>query len=562
MGRQGAWRPVSPRLTLTATLVAAALVAAAVGTVSGCATEALGDGAAEAPTCSTCHGNSVSPAPPKALDGSTSRTSLGVGAHRAHLTDSPLRAAIACDECHVVPETVDAPGHVDALPAELTFGTLATSRGAEPAWDRDAATCSNVYCHGATLSGGANTVPKWTVADGSQAQCGACHGTPPPAPHPQTGDSLGQCSYCHPGTVAPDGTILVAEGKHINGVVDARGWTCTDCHGSDLNPAPPKSVEGLTATTEVGVGAHQAHLADGPLRAAVACGECHVVPERADAPGHLGPLPAEVTFGALAKTGGLEPTWDRGSNTCSNVYCHGETVPGGTNTTPDWTVVDGTQAACGTCHGFPPPAPHTDRTDCYVCHGETVNQDGTIAWANGTHINGTVDVVASCNACHGSEDNPAPPKSVEGLTATTETVVGAHQAHLHDSAVAKAVACGECHVVPTALGDAGHIDPAPAEVTFGSLATTDGAAPTWDRTSNTCSNVYCHGDTLAGGQHTTPDWTLVDGSQAGCASCHGFPPPAPHPDNMACGTCHPSTVNADGTIDVQGGAHINGQLDF
>ncbi len=548
------------RMNRAGLAVAGALCAAvvALGATSGCGTEALGDGATEAPTCSTCHGNSVSPAPPKALDGSTSRASLGVGAHRAHLTDSPLRAAMACDECHVVPETVDAPGHVDALPAELTFGTLATTRGAEPAWDRDAATCSNVYCHGATLSGGANTAPKWTVTDGSPAQCGACHGAPPPAPHPQSP----QCSYCHPQTVAPDGTILVAEGKHINGVVEARGWTCSDCHGSDANAAPPVSVEGLTDTTETGVGAHQAHLTDGPLRLAVSCDACHVVPDRADAPGHLGPLPAEVTFGGLALAEGAAPTWDRATNTCSNVYCHGGTHEGGEHTAPNWTLVDGSQVGCASCHGFPPPPPHLNRTDCNTCHGDTVNADGTIAVANGTHIDGAVEVAAACNACHGNEDNAAPPQSVEGLTDTTETVVGAHQAHLHDGPVRQAIACAECHVVPTGLDDPGHMDGAPAEVTFGELAQADGAIPTWDRTTNTCSNVYCHGATHEGGQHTAPDWTLVDGSQAGCASCHGFPPPAPHPDDFACGTCHTQTVTGNGAIDVEGGAHINGKVDF
>ena len=44
-----------------------------------------------------------------------------------------------------------------------------------------------------------------------------------------------------------------------------------------------------------------------------------------------------VTFGDLATTAGATPTWDRPSATCSSVYCHGATLPGGTNTRPTWT---------------------------------------------------------------------------------------------------------------------------------------------------------------------------------------------------------------------------------
>ena len=73
-----------------------------------------------------------------------------------------------------VPEAVGDAGHLySAGPAEVTFGPLAMSGGAFPVWDRDAAapTCSNVYCHGATLEDGENTDPVWTVVDGTEAEC-------------------------------------------------------------------------------------------------------------------------------------------------------------------------------------------------------------------------------------------------------------------------------------------------------------------------------------------------------------------------------------------------------
>jgi predicted CxxxxCH...CXXCH cytochrome family protein len=45
-----------------------------------------------------------------------------------------------------------------------------------------------------------------------------------------------------------------------------------------------------------------------------------------------------------------------------------------------------------------------------------------------------------------------------------------------------------------------------------------------------------------------------------CARCHGFPPPAPHPQLVACSACHGSTV-AEGTVIIEGGTHMNGTVD-
>ena len=46
-----------------------------------------------------------------------------------------------------------------------------------------------------------------------------------------------------------------------------------------------------------------------------------------------------------------------------------------------------------------------------------------------------------------------------------------------------------------------------------------------------------------------------------CARCHGFPPPAPHPQNVAnCSVCHATTVGA-GNVLIPGGTHLNGRVD-
>ncbi len=164
-----------------------------------------------AQTCTLCHGSGSDPAPPVDTQGNSATTFTGVGAHQSHLATSTWHAQVACTECHIVPAQPSDPGHYDtALPAELTWGALATADGAVPVWD--GATCSNVYCHGATLIGGGAT-PTWTSVGSGQASCGTCHSLPPGAPHAQDFN----CYTCHPDIDA--GFSFVTPEQHIDGVV-------------------------------------------------------------------------------------------------------------------------------------------------------------------------------------------------------------------------------------------------------------------------------------------------------------------------------------------------------
>jgi predicted CxxxxCH...CXXCH cytochrome family protein len=389
-------------------LVAVTLSVAAAAT--GCAVPRT-ESTASAGQCSGCHGGADNAAPPTSLSGATATSDLGVGAHQRHLRGGAVSAGVACQECHVVPSHVEDPGHMQGDHATVTFGAVATSGGAAPAWDRNAATCSGVYCHGATVSGGSNKAPTWTKVDGTQAACGTCHGIPPPAPHPQVGSATTACAGCHPGTVTPDGKIDLAGGLHIDGKVDVSGLACTSCHGdatraATIAPAPPRDTHGNTSTTSPGVGAHQAHLVAGPLRGPVACSDCHTVPSSTS---HSNGV-VEITFSPFA--GGAGAKFDPATASCSSVYCHGATLAGGTNKTPTWTQVDGTQAACGTCHGVPPSSgrhgDHSGRA-CSDCHGGSYSRTSADP---SLHVNGTIDVgnhvtswnaaTGACVGCHGS----------------------------------------------------------------------------------------------------------------------------------------------------------------
>ncbi|HEY3358194.1 MAG TPA: CxxxxCH/CxxCH domain-containing protein, partial [Polyangia bacterium] len=351
-------------------------------------------------TCTSCHGSAANPAPPVDTQGRADTTLVSVGAHQTHLTEGPLTRALPCESCHVVPTDV---GHSNGV-VDLAWSALASADGATPAWDRASGTCTT-YCHGQTLAGGANTTPEWTKVDGTQAACGACHGLPPAAPHPQSS----ACATCHPTVDAS--MAIIDKDLHVNGQVDV-SVACNSCHGSAANPAPPVDTHGRSDVALRSVGAHQAHLTAGPVARALPCAECHLVPTTT---AHIDGTP-QVTFGPLSRADGATPTWN---GTSCNAYCHGQTITGGSLKQPQWTTVDGSQAACGTCHSLPPGGGHPAQAttaNCYGCHGAVVAAG--LAWVNkDLHVDGQVQnthtakrgaywhlpgAPSACKACHGA----------------------------------------------------------------------------------------------------------------------------------------------------------------
>ena len=522
--------------------------------------------------CKSCHGSADNPAPPQDLAGNTATTFKTVGAHQAHIKDTVLSTALTCTDCHPVVGSVDAPGHIDGT-TQIKFGARAKLDNAQPAWNDGDASCSNSYCHGATLEGGKATAPKWTLVDKSQVTCDSCHGMGPKtlrsgAKHPAGSD----CLVCHD-TVDVDNRIVKLE-QHIDGKVQfTPAGGCKSCHGSADNPAPPKDLAGNTETTVRTVGAHQTHLKDIQLSTRLSCSDCHPAVTSVDAPGHLDGT-TQIQFGDRAKLGGAQPMWNIGNATCTSTYCHGATLDGGKATAPKWTRVDGSQNTCDSCHGMGPAklrsgADHPSSQACWACH-DTVNAAGVIV-KPGQHVDGIVQVSSdgSCNSCHGNQLNNAPPKDLAGNSDTSLRSVGAHQAHLTTpSQIGKAVDCSACHVVPAEVSDSGHLDNE-VQLVFSGIANAGGAAPQWSRETTTCTNSYCHGATLEGGNNTNPNWTVVDGSQIACGSCHGLAPKTgKHPSNFAdhdyiddCSECHQGIVKDNGLAILDADRHIDGKVD-
>lgn len=504
----------------------------------------LTDGGTGPLTCWSCHGSPNNPAPPVDTHGGSARTLRTVGAHQVHVGAAGWRRTLVCEDCHRVPATIEEPGHIDPSPAELTWGAVANAGNVSSSFNGQ--TCTT-YCHGTTLAGGAITTPDWM--NGPQVTCDQCHGFPPPPPHPADGNY--RCPACHL-------EVFSEPEKHINGQLDLK-LGCSSCHGDPTSPAPPQDTLGNTSTALRTVGAHRSHLGASTWHAEVTCDDCHTVPTRYDDPGHIDPSPAELHWGSLASARGGNPSWN--GATCAN-YCHGQTIPGGTNKAPAWTSVNGTQAACGTCHSLPPAAPHPQNPNCAVCHSAVINASGAIIDPS-LHVNGTVEAQMSCGSCH-----PVPPATGTHLlhvgTQGSRTYGSLSTAASVTSPTGYAFGCGNCHPIDPAnhlsggRADIELYNPAAppgslkarsplATYTPGTTVYTDDAGIPY--TLGTCGNVYCH----SGPSYATPNPVPrpgVDFSFAGypvsypayavdvartfrsvtwgstgtgCGGCHGFP---------------------------------------
>jgi predicted CxxxxCH...CXXCH cytochrome family protein len=344
--------------------------------------------------------------------------------------------------------------------------------------------------------------------------------------------------------------------RHIDGNVDVNdNAACDSCHGSGGESAPPVDVSGSSSTSSRGVGAHRSHLGTSSWHKDIQCTECHTVPTSTTSVGHLdSPLPAELTWGTLAQN----TQWD--GVACSNNYCHGSTLSGGTVTSPRWTDVSGSASQCGSCHGAPPPPPHTTNTNCGACHQSMTGATDLTITDPSLHINGSVEVVdgGACNSCHGSSTSNAPPADTQGNSATSFRGVGSHQSHLGPSSWYKEIQCSECHQVPGSVNALGHIDTAlPAELTFGALAGSPSA--TYSYSTTTCSNNYCHGN--GRGNNGTAQWTMSMSMQ--CNSCHpnstrNLPDAHRKHEDESCSDCHATVANGN-TIIIGPNLHIDGQ---
>lgn len=599
-------------LQLLLAIAALALAGCDDARVDASADAGASDAAAFPAKCHACHGSAESPAPPRAVGGQTDTSYRGVGAHKSHLQGTASSNPIACESCHVVPAEWWDEKHIDSPDRRATvqFSGVALFKGASNAsYDPDNLSCATVYCHGATLKApGKDSKPTWTLANGSQRKCDSCHGAPPAAPHPQTGDCIG----CHAATAGPNQTIA-DKSKHINGVVDvvfAKSVQCNGCHGAP----PPFAVKkhpqlgqcelchADTAgpnQTIANASNHMNGKVEVKLVAGDSCTSCHAAPPPPSVKNHpqdkncqgchadSADIGMTILSGGKHNNGKVDVVLAAIGAPCGS--CHGAPPPSGVKNHPQLQNCDGCHAAtagpnqtianaanhmngkvevqlppkgapCAGCHGAPPPKSvknHPQQAECQLCHASTAGPDQTIA-TPANHLNGKVDVdmmpIYACDKCHAAP----PPKSVKNHPQSLQCE-GCHA----DTAgpgmtIAKAAnhMNGKVEVALSATAQCGACHGAPPPPTVKNHPQSD-----------KCDG--CHAATAGPDQtianpanHMNGKVELAISGSAVCNVCHGAPPTKPgHPKQDTCYKCHAVTIGADGKL-LTGGGHLNGKVDF
>ncbi len=164
----------------------------------------LGDGSG---TCAACHGRDGDPLPRDAT-------------HQAH-RGTQVTTMVQCSECHAVPATVTAPGHLEDRGAgDLRFGARATARSSPARFEAGA--CASIACHGEGLIARRETTVSWR-GGALPRDCSGCHGAPPPQPH--TASPSCEIASCHGSEVERvDGALRIRDvgrAAHIDGFVTA-----------------------------------------------------------------------------------------------------------------------------------------------------------------------------------------------------------------------------------------------------------------------------------------------------------------------------------------------------
>jgi predicted CxxxxCH...CXXCH cytochrome family protein len=538
--------------------------------------------------CGACHGASSSTPPttgshPRHAGAAAGQLAMGCAqCHGAHSDNSHVNGVVEWD--------LTLPGGTYKTASGTAYSPTGATTGLAPS--SAYGSCSAVYCHSSAqgpdgLSAITYSVPVW---GGAPFTCGGCHknmATDPTAPGSHrahlsaTGANL-DCAKCHSGytkTTKNDAT-------HVNGLIDlgAPGFTysqgsgatnpagngygtCSSslCHGSGIVPwggtlwsatdqcgkCHSSTASGAvtagtpyystsfpvknTDNTDPKVGAHTAHITSSEsLHPGLACVDCHGIVTLND-PTHMNGT-TNFNWSVLAKTGGLSPSYNPATGMCTNVYCHGNAMPGGdtsgSNKTPVWNnpaylPPTLTVAGCGNCHGFPPPvsaghpsvslpagfpatAPIGASCSCHGNINPAGNSYATIFIDKTLHINGILEG-GTCNSCHGYPPVSAGFKGTHNnwSTARIEDYPGGGGAHSINNHVSKSANpkdgfanCATCHspadhqTSPTVFLPSTNIrvtieqtfrmePPKQARYTSNRL---DGAL----HKTGTCSNISCH----------------------------------------------------------------------
>lgn len=570
-------------------------------------TLAFSAGAAQAEvltSCTTyCHGMPPRDAARKGNPHFDSQSSAFTGNHRNHLSATPV--ATDCSYCHtpVAPTNFGHQNGTIQMANSLKGYSSATIRAK---YDKGVffnqtsipsltnATCSNASCHFEKKT------PVWgSPAFAAPADCASCHGAPPSGTSTGTAGSHARHDVYFPGTA-----------------------NCQKCHANNVtfshatSAGRPLKVQGYLRDP-------QNNLAAGATYSGTAT---NYLPSQSGAQvfGSCSNLYCHSNSGPnnSAKTYAT-PTWGGTPLNCGSCHADMSAVPstlpnGGHYAHASNANANGPKLACATCHaGYTATTVNTtthvdqqvelmfaaNATTTYskaspmaaggawgtcstsVCHGSASG----LVWGGTLFKSGSDD----CSTCHASNAAGAITASTPfystsyptKVTATTDAKVGTHTSHIAmTGGMANALVCSDCHGTVT-MNSANHITGA-TTFAWSPLAQTGGLTPTYNPTTGTCANVYCHGAKMPGGDtsgtNRTPTWNAAflpaSLTAAACGTCHGFPPsaatghpavtiPAGFPTTASIGTtcsCH-ANINPAGnsyaTMFIDKTQHINGTVE-
>jgi len=483
--------------------------------------------------CDACHGNP--PADNATLVGFVLPSSTGsvtAGAHAFHVNTRQ----IACDACHADSAGSGTTHNNGDLRVTLGFSLFS---GAYRGGGYDGQTtvsynvstlstmvtnsgtlsCSNIYCHGATLApdGGTDITPVWN--DPSTAACGSCHGaTAAAAPtrgahyrHTAPYTDIGHeypCTWCHQDTVADPlrhannrsevvfSTHPAVTGGTYSGtpaVLDAYG-NCSNvyCHSS-VQTSPPGGP--LTYRT---INWGSSYGGD------FACNLCHEGPEdHYSTPlggNNSGSHPKHEAYRIYCSTCHANDITEDPDPDSPSWGCYGCHTWNGPNVTHANHAVDVNIVTkySGTYSGTPAPGDAYGSCASTYCHSSGVSvrtavipDSGTAAWGSGA---------LACSACHGNAAAPAPHNAMPDYP-NGSPKENSHAAHV----ISNSIPCQSCHAGTTTDGTtianrSLHVNKTydlRAGGTFNGAAVSFTYAPATVSAPGSCSSISCHGGTSA-----------------------------------------------------------------
>jgi len=544
--------------------------------------------------CDFCHGNppvwnTASGGPSGLANDPVPTGSKTAGAHNTHW----YSLGFACTTCHngyVMPDN----GKIDinfAIFGSWNTGSYSGQSGVIYNWGTGTGlSCSNVYCHGATLTGGSDTTPVWNST--ATGNCGTCHGTSASSP-PTTGNhqrhagnatgGLGlACGKCHPNVTDNDGNVNgsvawqldTADSKIGTG---AKYWTSNAGQTGTL--APSASYGSCTSLY-----CHSQGTSNGPT-----------YPSPNKTP-YWGSSVLDTTCtgchnGSNAETNKMQSgshIQHVQTNQFDCVRCHSATVSGWrTILNPavhsnNYVNIDFDSVnPSGTYNGLTtiaktPGSPYQACTNLY-CHSSVQGNGGTGAGAYATAVWGSSGT-GDCGTCHGADSTG------RGWWLTT----GSHYKHI---AAPNSFVCDKCHSGGGANNEIRHADKLIwISMTIGGTYSL-GASHAPGSGYGTCSGVSCHGSGMPmwgssgsascgschavnsslAGQHSnhwatagnSPGWSTINLSSAstymfGCGVCH-MTPPSTHSGGWASPGTRTAEVSFSG---FAGGVYTGGAVQY